>query len=278
MTFNRLRGFFARRDPSQTQPPELDLTSPTDFEVFDLIAYTVQPEHGLSLDRAPKDRPWIDATHDQFAYRCLPMLIANQSGWIIRNSHRVLVEWNGGDKVSDLSVAFLDGPKESHIVSLFGYGIVTWRIPFLFRTSDGVNILARGPANTPKHGAHALEGVVETDWAVASFTMNWKITRPGEKVLFEIGEPICLIVPQRRGDLERVRPEMRSIESAPELKAAHLKWRQSRRAFTRNRTELNGAQRFQRHYLRGTTVGGEVAETHQVKLSLKPFTAASGRD
>ena len=49
--------------------------------------------------------------------------------------------------------------------------------------------------------------MIETDWSVATFTMNWKLTRPHWPVTFEIGEPICMVVPQRRGELESFHPQ-----------------------------------------------------------------------
>ena len=64
------------------------------------------------------------------------------------------------------------------VSSNFGYGIVTWYLPYLFRTSPGYNLWVRGPVNSPKDGIVPLEGLVETDWAEATFTVNWKITRP----------------------------------------------------------------------------------------------------
>lgn len=45
-------------------------------------AYRVHPA-GLPLTPAPIDRDWMDATPDRFAYRCLPLVIANQAGWVI---------------------------------------------------------------------------------------------------------------------------------------------------------------------------------------------------
>ncbi len=57
----------------------------------------------------------------------------------------------------------------------------------------------------------ALEGIIETDWTVATFTINWKITRPNVPISFGEGEPICMIVPQRRAELERFRPSLCDI-------------------------------------------------------------------
>ncbi|MGA9676358.1 MAG: DUF6065 family protein, partial [Mycobacterium sp.] len=54
--------------------------------------------------------------------------------------------------------------------SHFGDGILTWHLPILFRTPPGYNLLVRGPANYPKDAVSPLEGIVETDWASASFS------------------------------------------------------------------------------------------------------------
>ncbi len=80
-------------------------------------------------------------------------------------------------------------------VSHFGHGILTWRLPFLFRTPVDTDLLMRGPANSPKDGIAPLEGMIETDWSPATATMNWQITRPDHVVRFVADEPIAMIVP-----------------------------------------------------------------------------------
>lgn len=124
----------------------------------------------------------MDATVERFANRCLPMLIANQAGWMLLSSHTLLATWNGGDHPSHLSVEYLSGSAPFPASSHFGYGILTWRLPYLFRTPPGYNLLVRGPSNRPKAEIYALEGIVETDWAVATFTMNWKMTHAHQPV------------------------------------------------------------------------------------------------
>jgi hypothetical protein len=69
----------------------------------------------------------------------------------------------------------------------------------------------------PKDGIAALEGLLETDWTVATFAMNWKFTRPGHAMRFEAGEPIAMIVAMRRGELEKFRPMVREAASAPAM-------------------------------------------------------------
>ena len=65
--------------------------------------------------------------------------------------------------------------------SHFGYGLLTFQLPYLFRTPPGYNLLVRGPANCPKDGAW-LDGLVGTDWSPARFFMTWQITRANEGV------------------------------------------------------------------------------------------------
>jgi hypothetical protein len=90
-------------------------------------------------------------------------------------------------------------------------------LPMLFRTPAGYNLLVRGPAKYPKDAVRPLEGIVETDWASASFSMSWKFTRKLMPVRFELDEPICMIVPQRRAELEEFAPELRRIENDEDL-------------------------------------------------------------
>ena len=146
----------------------------------------------------------------------------------------------------------------------------------LFRTPEGYNLLARGPANYPKDGISPLEGIVETDWASASFSMNWKLTRKLWPVRFEIDEPICMIVPQRRGELEEFVPELRRIESDEDLEHKH-------RSFLRSRTVEKQAEQvarvaagerveWQGDYTRGRHFDGEAgAADHQTRRHLRSF-------
>jgi hypothetical protein len=216
----------------------------------------------------------MDDTTGEFAYRCLPLLIANESGWLILNSHRVRVAWDGGEAVSSVTLEFPEGNPPYPVSSHFGHGIITWEIPFLFRTPPGYNLLVRGPANWPKDGAYPLEGVVETDWAVSAFTMNWKLMRPGVALTFEKEEPIAMIVPQRRGELESFNPEIRALDQDPELAARVRTWVESRRRFIQNLSTPLSTETWQKHYFQGVTPSGERGEGHQTRLRLRPFAAA----
>ena len=208
----------------------------------------------------------MDETPSRFAFRCLPLLIANQSGWAVLNPMRVSATWNGGLLQGDCTIE-CDGPGESPVAH-FGSGIVTWRIPYLFRTPPGWNLLMRGPANCPKDGTTSLEGVIESDWAPQPAFHSWKLTREGHKVTWEEGEPICMVLPVRRGELEKWRPVVRDIVDDPALAAEYVTFSESRRNFNRDRPE-----QWQKHYFQGASPGLARAPEgqHQTKLALKPF-------
>ncbi len=239
-----------------------------------LIAYRTHAYPRMRIVPAALSRNWMDDASGGFAYRCLPMLIANQAGWHILCSHRIVAHWDGGEAIASLTIEHGDGwapfPASSH----FGHGIITWTVPYLFRTTSGYNLLVRGPANMPKDGVHPLEGVVETDWAIGSFTMNWKLTRPGGTVVFEKDEPICMITPQRRGDLESFDPEVRALEEDPVLATSCRAWMESRRVFLRELNSPGSSATWQKHYFQGSTPTGEQAEVHQTRLKIKEFRSS----
>ena len=236
----------------------------------------------MRLVPAPVQRGWMGATDEQFAKRCLPLLMANQAGWHLLNDREVTVEWDGGSGPGSVVVRHAEAatdardgrllPDQERSMSHFGYGIVTWQVPYLFRTPPGFNLLVRGPANEPKDGIQALEGLVETDWAVATFTVNWKLTRVGVPVTFAVDEPIALLVPQRRGELAAFSPEVRDASSDPELDGGYKAWFDSRTAFVAGqRAGLCTKAEWQKHYARGRAPGGEEAPEHELHMRLRAF-------
>lgn len=240
----------------------------------ELVAYVVNPALSLPLVPASRLRDWMEATNQRFANRCLPLLIANQAGWFVMSTHSLRVSWNGREGVGDLRVEYLKGAPPYPALSHFGHGILTWNLPYLFRTPPGYNLLVRGPSNWPKEGAFPLEGVVETDWSPATFTVNWQLTRASHPVVFNDGEPICMLVPQRRGELETFRPELRRLEDNPDLAAQYTDW-SGRRAEFNAALRVPGSiavkQGWQKHYFQGVSPEGPARREHQTKLTLRDF-------
>jgi hypothetical protein len=160
------------------------------------------------------------------------------------------------------------------ILSHFGSGVITFSLPYLFRTPRSVNLWCKGPANWIKDGIQPLEGIIETDWLASTFTMNWKLTRPNHLVFFEEGEPICMIVPVVRGLAESLDPVWAPIETNPELKRQFEQWRDSRDSFNkglRTREPETVKRGWQRDYVKGELPDGSHAPEHQTRLQLKEF-------
>ena len=249
------------------------------------MAYYTGTSPAPDLVPAPATRRWMQETLGGFAQRCLPMLIANQSGWWILNRVAFRATWDGSDVRAGVRIEGVEGAEPPPEVGCqFGYGIVTWTVPFLFRTPPSYNLLARGPANLPKRGATPLEGVVETDWAVATFTMNWQLTEQTQSVCFAAGEPFCMISPQRRGELESFRPERRTLSYDQELAARYQAWDESRQlhqlvrrvAVARHGPDHPDARSWQGEYFRGAAPGGVLSPEHQTRLHVLPFRPVDG--
>lgn len=220
-------------------------------------------------------RNWMDLTDQSFAYRCLPLTIANACGWELLLPCDVEAEWNGGRELSDLTVTVnADELANGRVAaSHFGHGIITFHTGFVIRTQAGTATLVRGAPNWPRPGISPLEGIVETDWLNFSFTMNWVFTAPG-RVRFQAGEPFCFLMPVDLAAMESMEPQIRPIDEAPDVAAGFREWADLRKDFNK-RLAAHDPQavkdRWQKWYTRGVLPTGEAAPaTHRSKLTLRP--------
>jgi hypothetical protein len=242
-----------------------------------LTAYRTVPEP-TRIRAAPAAREWMDATEQRFAYRCLPLTIANTHGWELLCPSAIEVYWNGGHRAKDLRVVpagDLAGAPPPFAMSHFGAGVLTFDTGYLFRTEPGYSLYVCGPVNTPRDGAVPLSGIVETDWLPQPFTMNWLFTAPGGPLVFEKDEPFCHVFPVRRDLLEEVEPEIRDLASEPELHARYLEWTTSRAAFNHDlkvRGSEAQAEKWQKHYARGSHPDGTPGtDQHRTRLRPREF-------
>src|SRR5580658_678757 len=218
----------------------------------ELTCYRLWPG-SPELTPARADRDWMDATRERFAYRCIPLSIANASGWEIALPFAFEAAWYGGDDLSTVQFRCTDPRIRALVTSHFGHGVVTFHTGWLFKTSPGWAVWARGAPNWVKEGIVPLDGLVETDWLPFPFTMNWKFTRPGV-VRFEAEEPFCFITLAPHGLLDQVQPRVATLDHDPELKAAYEAWSESRGDFAKRlheREEAAVAQKWQRTYVQG---------------------------
>jgi len=256
--------------PAQTASAKSESSSPE----LPLVAYDLKSQLGVRIVTAPLRRDWMDASRERFAYSCLPLVIANQHGWLLLCPCRLEAVWNGTAPLDAIAIAYPPNETRRFASSHFGEGILTFHMDFIFRTPPGVNLHVRGPANMPKDGIQALEGIIETDWSEATFTMNWKMTRAHHPVIFEENEPFAMLTPVVRGEIERYRPEIRPVSDNPELEAGFRAWSRSRDAFNEG-LKVSGSDarkmRRERHYVRGQTVMQRRALEHQTGLDLQEF-------
>ena len=159
----------------------------------------------------------MDQTYQKIAYRCLPLIAANQAGWIVRCPANFTATWSG--KIDNYGIRIDYAADSTHLrgtaLSHFGSGVLTFVLPWLFRTPPGFGLLVRGATNEVRENAVALDGVVETDWSPYTFTMNWKLLRPDVPVRFNKGDAVCMLQPFALDLLERFDCSFESYEALP---------------------------------------------------------------
>jgi len=249
---------------------------------MDLVCY-LEPGWAPLLRPAPASRLWMDEAPEAFAYRCLPLNIANAHGWELLNPHGFEAVWDGGEGAQSVTIHPDAGaPPGRTAVSLFGLGTITFHVEGIIRTPPGWNLWVGGSPNRPKDAIAPLNGVIETDWSPFTFTMNWKFTRPNARVRFEALEPICFLFPVQRGALDAFEPRLAAMAEAPELRARFQAWSRARDDFqdrVRRDPPKAPADHWQKHYYRGVDTQGRAhVGDHQSKLRLKGFDSAAFAD
>jgi hypothetical protein len=242
-------------------------------QAMKLIAYKTSAT-APDIRPAPATRDWMDKLPEAFAYRCLPLNIANSHGWEIGCPRSFSARWDGGGEREAITVTG-DESAGDLPSSHFGHGVLTFGVSYLFRSPPGINMFVSGPPNQPKHGIAPLSGIIETDWSPYSFTMNWKFTAPNVEVTWKKGEAYLFFFPLQRDMIETVEPEIRPLESDPELADEFRRWHEARLQFNREMEEAGSpaqAQRWQKHYYRGIRFdGGDGPADHKAKLRLKDW-------
>ena len=237
-----------------------------------ITAYEVV-ETPMQLTTAERGRNWIEDLPERFAYRCLPLALANQVGWELLNPVAFTARWNGKAGLDAISIKYHGEPSDL-IGSHFGHGVLTFSPGYLFRTTKSHNLWVKGPANAPKDGIAPLEGLVETDWAPFAFTMNWQFTRKRHKVTFDKDEPICTLVPYPRHYVAKFQPEQKNLNENPKLYKQYVDWREDRLAFNEALKDPDSEavqEGWQRKYMKGQDQHGNVFAGHETKIRMKKF-------
>ena len=242
---------------------------------MELTAY-LHPGWAPLIRAAPATRAWMSATPESFAYRCLPLNIANAHGWEMLSPCGFEAVWDGDSGTPAVTIQLDPGADAQRgPVSLFGQGVITFHVEAIFRTPPGWDLWVGGPPNGMKDAIAPLTGIIETDWSPYTFTMNWRFTRPGQPVRFEAMEPFCFLFPVQRGSVEAFEPAFAPLEADPATAARFRAWSEARDEFharMQREPPKTPSDRWQKHYYRGVDVSGEsLVPDHRSKLRLKAF-------
>jgi len=148
------------------------------------------------IQRPKKTRDWFTPHF----YRCLPLTIGNQYGFIVTNEFDFSFTWDGGSDIGAVTFDFYEeretlDRKLFMIESHFGSGIITISPPITLKTPKGVNLMTINPPNYVIPNITVMTGVVETDNLNNPFTFNLKIQMPNLKVFIPAGTPLAGFIP-----------------------------------------------------------------------------------
>lgn len=214
---------------------------------------------------APKDRHWMDESDSRYAYRCLPLNIANQHGWAVYPANEISAIWHGGSSNEDIEIL---NSGEHIACSHFGGGILTFHMDHVLKISAGYSLYITGAPNYPKKNIVPLTGIYEADWAPYTFTMNWKFTEANKIVTFSPDEPYCFIFPIKRDLIESFSVEYKDIQEDSQLHSHYNEWSTMRNTFIQDTTRTVGE--WQKHYFKGLYPDGQKCpiNDHKIKLNI----------
>jgi hypothetical protein len=231
-----------------------------------IIAYPTQ-NNPPKLIVAPSRREWMDKSPNKFAYRCLPLSMANSFGWQVLSNSSFIAEWNGGKAPSDVKITKLDGTD--YPSAHFGEGTITWHLGYLFKTEHPYGMYMTGAPNNPKPNIIPMSGLVETHWLPYTATMNWQFTQPGT-FRMEIGEPFCQLFPVDMSIFDNIEAEIKTMhaEDSKEFHELYWEWNLSRSDFIRGQqVGVHGHTVWQKNYFQGTHPPDGVRKCPVHKLS-----------
>ena len=222
----------------------------------------------LRVEPAELKKEWMDNTSHQYAYRCLPLNVANQHGWAVYPKSDIILKC---EENIDGNVEHVKILRNQHNIasSHFGFDTITFSIPFLVRTPPGYSLWIGGAPNHKMQHIQPLTGIYETDWAPYSFTMNWMFTTYNQTVTFTPTDPLMFFFPIKRDTIKQFELEKKQISEDPETESHFNQWNQMRSSFNKNSQRL--PQEWMKHYFTGKHPDGSKCPIHDhtTKLNLK---------
>jgi hypothetical protein len=194
-------------------------------------------------------RDWMQETDDKFAYKCLPLNIANQYGWSVLAPFDFKVAWNGGKVPGSVEIFNVPQKYKNTISSHFGNATFTINLDFIIKTPKEYSLYIRGVPNKDYGILTPLDAIVETDWLPFTFTYNFKFSDTGI-VEFREGEELFSFFPIKRDSVENFSITAKSIKDDPDLMKDYIELSRSRDEALLKQNPENKYE-FQRFYIDG---------------------------
>lgn len=210
-----------------------------------------------------KKRDWFNPHF----YYCLPLLIGNQYGFVIRSYYAWTAIWNGGEGLDAVTITVEDSDIDPHQVvsSHFGSGIVTIQNRFHFRTAKNINLITVNPPNFLLPHMQNLTGVIETDNLRRDFTFNLKITTAHQQIRIGKAQPIAAILPIPRFFVENFQLQLDQQLFPDAVINAELQMG-SKFCVERQNEDLKNPHQAGKRYWKGEDADDNKFENHQLSL------------
>jgi hypothetical protein len=198
-----------------------------------LTCYQVDPQPAELVPGSP-DREWMDRFSDRHPYRCLPLVVANTTGWALLSPVSFTATWTGGPRTEDIRLdprwRYAEGLLDRWAVSHFSGGVLTFHTGYLFRTDPGWDLWVRRPAQSCQGWHPAAHGRGRDLLAAVSFHDELALHAPGHDLVQE-GRAVLLHHPIPHEPMDEMQPIIKSIHDDPELKRQYDAWGASRTNF-----------------------------------------------
>jgi hypothetical protein len=215
------------------------------------------------IGKPGKKRDWFTPHF----YRCLPLSIGNQYGFVIKSEFDISFIWNGGEDHESIMFYFYEEEeviksKYPRIDTHFGSGIITINPPFTLRTPPGINLMTINPPNHVIPNITVMTGVIESDNIRRNFTFNLKVQIPNIEVFIPKGTPLAAFIPIPRYfadnfELKLAEDIFSDDEVIEEIQAM------TDATISREEIEPTNKHGVGKHYLLGKDIYGNIFTDHQ---------------
>lgn len=244
-------------------------------EIMDIELFEWGDFKNFKLEQADFRRQWMDETPNQYAYHCLPLKIANQIGWVLKNPTSFNATYVNDDFESSVKIEFDNlNDQEKYgfdISSHFGNGIITFTLPFIFKTPEPWCIWARGLPNYYKDNVCFLEGIIETFWTHMSSTYNIKLIEKDKKIRFEKDEPLAFFTITNLKEIDESTIIFKNPQENKKFSDDFKVWKDKRSEANNNYTRK---EIWQKHYKKGVhdqTLEKNKDHKSKINLSVRQY-------